>query len=395
MAKKQKLVALIIGCILIIPNVYWIVLAESMGDSFMHMTMQSIFFNVVFTLFVLIALNIFLKRFSVRLTLSSQELIVVYIMVNIASAIAGHGTMQVLIPLIVHPFWYATPENDWANLFHDFIPSWLSVRNMSVLQDFYKGSSSFYTLENVRAWTIPILTWSGFIFVFVFVMLCINSILRKRWTETEKLSYPMVQLPFSMSVKKAKFFSNRILWLGFAIPAFINIINGLHYIYPSVPYINVKLHDIGRYFTERPWNAIGWIPVSFYPFIIGLGFFIPVDLCFSLWFFFLFWKGQSVLWQSIGLPSSFASGVGGMHSSEVQQASGALIGICVVSLWSGRKYLKDVFLRILSRQDHHKTKSQELMSYRSAFLGLILGSLFILYFCYVAGIIAQVTIYIR
>jgi len=192
-----------------------------------------------------------------------------------------------------------------------------------------------------------------------------------------------VQLPFSMSTEKLKFFSNKILWLGFAIPAVIGMINGLHFIYPAVPYIHVKLYNLGGFFTEKPWNAIGWLPVSFYPFIIGLGFFIPVDLCFSLWFFFLFWKAQAVLWQSIGLQT-YASGASG-HSSVVQQASGALIGICVVSLWSSRKYLKAVFLSILGRRDNGDTKSQELMSYGAAFLGLILGGLALLYFCYVAG----------
>ncbi len=114
---KGGLVSFLIACLLIIPNVYWIVLAESMDFS-IHITMQSIFFNSLLSILLLILINIVLKRFSVNLQLSSQQLIVIY-------AVAGPGTLQVLIPLLTHAFWYSTPENDWANLFHSFIPSFL------------------------------------------------------------------------------------------------------------------------------------------------------------------------------------------------------------------------------------------------------------------------------
>ena len=379
---KKSFVSLTIGCILIIPNVYWIVLAESMDFS-IHITMQSIFFNSVLSVLFLILISIVLNRFSANLQLGSQQLIVIYIMINIGSAVAGHGTLQVLIPLLTHAFWYSTSENDWANLFHRFIPSWLSVQDQTVLQGFYQGFSSFYTNENVGEWVVPILSWTGFTFVFAFVMLCINSIMRRKWVEMEKLRYPMAYLPYSMAVERQNLLSNRILWVGFAIPAAINIMNGLHYILPSIPYVHIKLTDMSRFFVQEPWNAIGWTPVSFYPFIIGLGFFIPVDLCFSLWFFFLFWKGQRILWQSIGLLT-YASGSSG-HSGVVQQASGALIGICVISLWSSRKYLKAVLLDIFGQRSQNSSGSQELISHRLAFAGLTLGSLILLFFCYLTG----------
>ena len=39
--------------------------------------------------------------------------------------------------------------------------------------------------------------------------------------------------------------------------------------------VNVKLNDLGVNFTTHPWNAMGWFPVSFYPFILGLAYFLP------------------------------------------------------------------------------------------------------------------------
>ena len=46
----------------------------------------------------------------------------------------------------------------------------------------------------------------------------------------------------------------------------------------------------GTALIEKPWNAIGTLPMRFYPFLIGLSFLIPLDLTFSTWFFFLLRK---------------------------------------------------------------------------------------------------------
>ncbi len=43
------------------------------------------------------------------------------------------------------------------------------------------------------------------------------------------------------------------------------MLNGISFLYPQVPNIPVKQHNIGQYFTEHPWNVIGWMPVTFYP----------------------------------------------------------------------------------------------------------------------------------
>ena len=39
-----------------------------------------------------------------------------------------------------------------------------------------------------------------------------------------------------------------------------------------LPGINVGITDLKPYFVAKPWNAIDWLPVTFYPLAIGLGF---------------------------------------------------------------------------------------------------------------------------
>ena len=57
--------------------------------------------------------------------------------------------------------------------------------------------------------------------------------------------------------------------------------------------------------------------------------------------------------------------------------------MCVVALWSARKYLIAVFRHVIG--GGQLDESGELMSYRSAFLGLLIGSAFVIIFCHLAG----------
>ena len=65
-------------------------------------------------------------------------------MLSLTSAIQSFQMMQTLPPVMEHPFTFATPENDWENLFAKYIPSWLSVSNKSLLQPYYVGESTLY-----------------------------------------------------------------------------------------------------------------------------------------------------------------------------------------------------------------------------------------------------------
>ena len=67
------------------------------------------------------------------------------------------------------------------------------------------------------------------------------------------------------------------MWLGFGIISVIVTVNILNSLYPSVPYIPIKRQDIHQHLTHRPWNAMGGVRISFYPFVIGISFLIPLE----------------------------------------------------------------------------------------------------------------------
>ena len=191
------------------------------------------------------------------------------------------------------------------------------------------------------------------------MLLCINVILRKQWIENERLAYPIIQIPLEMTDLRTGFFRNRMMWIGFTVAGMISLLNGLNFLYPSVPRIPIKEpnYDLGVYFNEEPWNAIGTLPLRFYPFLIGLSFLIPLDLTFSTWFFFLFRKlerlvGAMVGWSTIPQYPFFG-----------EQATGAMIGLCVTALYLGRRHFAEVFRKVIGLQST-LDDSNEPMRYR-------------------------------
>ena len=152
---------------------------------------MSLFFNAVFFVFTITLLNLLVRRIKREWALTHGELLVIYVMLCMASAIASHDHTQVLIPMIGHVFWYDTPENEWRELLHRYMPTWGTVQDKHILEGFYEGQTTFYRIEVLQAWLGPALWWTSFIVVLVFVMLCINVVLRKQWTEREKLAYPI------------------------------------------------------------------------------------------------------------------------------------------------------------------------------------------------------------
>ena len=95
----------------------------------------------------------------------------------------------------------------------------------------------------------------------------------------------------------------------------------------------IKLTNVGNVFTDKPWDVLRGMRISMYPFAIGLAFFLPLDLSFSCWFFFVFRMMEQVFGRAVGLR-------GFPYFSE--QASGAWFTLGFVAIWTMRKYLIEI-----------------------------------------------------
>jgi hypothetical protein len=361
--------AIILGLILAVINVYWIAIMSELWYSLF--TLVNPFSNAIFTLSLLLLINFIIARFAKIILLSQAELLVIYIMVSVASTISGATMMTSLMATMAHPFWFASPENEWQQLFWQYIPSWFTVSDISILEGYYVGNINFNRLEYIKSWAIPIITWSGFIFVLFFSLFCISSILRKQWMENEKLSYPITQLPVTMVLDR-NFFRSKLMWIGFSIVAFTRLLYGFHDFIPSIPAFPYG-YRLDQFFTERPWNAIGYTWMSFNFAIVGLTYFMPLDLSFSCWFFFWLTRGERVIGSLAGWQNLYLN----------ERASGAWIGICLLTLWASRRHLIQLSKHIFGRLP--MDESNEVMSHKTAITLFILCFIILVLFCYFAG----------
>ena len=369
----------LLGILLLPPNALWVLYMEHIGAHGPIPSTISLFFNVVFILFFLALANLAVHKLRPQWALNQGELIIVYVMLAMGTSLAGLDGMQVLISVMTHGFWFANPENQWDQLLAN-APPWLVVSDPQVLYDYYNGASTLYQWDHIYAWLAPALWWTGFIVVLVFVMICLSVLVRAQWADRERLTFPIIQLPLAITEPHTSLWRNPLLWIGFAAAGSIDLINGLHYLFPNVPYLaiaptfdNYAANDLMKYVTDMPWKAIGWLPVTLYPAVIGIAFLVPLDLLFSCVFFFFWWKAMLVLSAALGFSQGYAEEMSkSVFPYMNEQMFGGYLAIAFAPILVGRRYFQHVWKRIIGRASE-ADDSREGMSYRTAFIGVVVG----------------------
>jgi len=356
-------------------NVYLVVQWETVWGT-QYPTTMSIFFNVVFCLFLVAGLNALFRRLAPRRAFQPAELLTFYAVLTLAVCVSGHDFSQGLFCALGVAHRYATPENEWQTLFGQHLSNWLTVNDDRVLNGFFEGSSTLLDPKHLRGWAMPAFWWTTFLTVVVFVMLCLNALVRRQWIEHEKLAYPLVELPDEIAQEEAsRFFRNRLLWAGFGLAAGMDLLNGINVYLPSVPAIPMR-YDLGSHFRERPWNSMNGLVIYTTPYAVGLAFPIPLELLSSLVLFFAIWKlerlfGAVAGWNLPGYPF------------EDQQLLGGYLAIAVFVVWQGRRWLLTT-ARSAVRGDT-SADAGEPMGYRLAILGAMGGFAFLVFFLNRAG----------
>lgn len=327
---------------------------------------------VVLTL-VLVLVNIPLRRWAPRWTLTEGELIVFYGMQAVMCAMASEWTDN------IHPYIYSYglfPHRDTQSYVLPYISDWLFFKSPhGPLEGFALGGrSTAYFWAHLGPWWPKIFAWTLIAGLAAFSMLCINALMIDQWTDRERLAFPLVQLPLAITQGggNSPFWRDRFMW-GFFLPMFaIDMLNGFAYLNPALPSIKVRfLGDVSQWTSSPPWNQIGWTPIGIFPFIAAIGIFMPTDMLFSLIFFFIARKGQQVLAASLGYAQGTFGGGGLVPSAPYfsEQSWGAFLGLFAGALWAARPYLKEVWGQVLRGQP----RATDHVPARIAFGGLCLS----------------------
>jgi hypothetical protein len=325
--------ALAVAFLLIPFNLAWVLQLEVI-QFVSWPTILSVPVNALSLLVLLVAVNRGLAALFPRLALRQGELVLVYTLLCLSSALGGTDFLQVLASMMGYPFFFATPENRWQELFLSLLPPTLTVPDKNALRGFYYGDSSLYRPDHLRAWLLPCGLWLGFVLSLVLAMLCLCALLRRRWSEEERLSYPLIWCPLQVTEEGGKLWRSGMFWWGMGIAIALSLAQGLNTIFPSFPRLPLRGRwDWGQLIPQRPWNALGVMPFGLYPFAVGLGIFMPLDLSFSCWFFYLVHRLERVMVAALGWD------VDPRVPYFPEQATATWVALCLFLLWRAKTSL--------------------------------------------------------
>ena len=203
----------------IVFNYYWI--------GFNPSSPGALFFFFILTFVVNAIVGLVSRNFE----LSKADLVMIYCMLLMSVTVPTWGLMFFLIGTLVYPFYYATPENNYAELFYDFIPAWMVPQDFQAIKDYYEGLPEGAAIP-WGVWVEPMGWWLALIVAMSLMLICLSAILHRQWSVHERLAYPMVQLPQNMIERDgdallAPFFKSGTMWLGFFVPFTLLSLNAL------------------------------------------------------------------------------------------------------------------------------------------------------------------------
>ena len=327
--------------------------------------------------------------------LSRNEILTVYISCLFSCLAPGHGAENVFVVNLIGPFYYATRENKYLDFMAPYLQPWMTPAldsagggytqaRQAVVEGWFINSASGQVPWG--AWLVPLLVWGSAIALMYWMMACLSTMIRKQWAQNEALAFPLLRLPLELTEDVDKsggalgggFFRNGLMWLGFGVAVFIQLLRGLNGYFPDVPTFPLDINT-GQLFTEAPWNQIGNTPVVVWPVIVGISYLLTAEISFSFWFFYWFIKFQIIGayllgYPSAGLPQPIGA-IGGASKATFTfyQQIGCYLAYVGIILYTGREHLKHIALRGLGRRRADAEESEEAMSYPLAFWGFILS----------------------
>ena len=358
--------------------IHWaeLVLGGERGHSALANT--SIPVGAFFALTVVLACNAGVRLAFPRHALTQRELILVYILCASATVITSSGGVHFLVPTLTAPWYFATPENRWAE-FQGYIPRWFSPHDPAQIRPFYEGQAAVPW----GAWAPGLMAWFFFSLTFGVVTLCLCAIVRRQWVRHEKLTFPTVYVPLYTTSGRA-FWLNRLVWVGFAIPFLIGTLNTLNLNFPALPKLEVRSIDLSPALAGRPWNYLQPLSLSFYPFVTGIAYLLSLEVTFSSVFFFWFAKLQQLVGGTTGWNQWGSGQVFSKFPFLEHQGAGAFVAFAFLSLWAGRAHYGALLRRALARRQAPREGADAGDSPLPVW-GLVLGLVLLLIFCLSAG----------
>ena len=348
--------------------------------------------GAIFLFFLLTAIvNPVVKIFKQSWGFTRAELIVIYVMMIVASAIPTWGFTANLVAMLPSIFYYATPENNWSELLHPYVIYWMVPHDADAIKYFFEGLPKGESIPWGH-WLVPMAAWCSFIMAIYLMMITIMVLLRRQWVDHDRLTFPLLQLPVDMveegegGSRFSPFVKKPLMWLGFSIPFILFSTSALNHYFPFIPAVQLRNSlSLFNHALNLQTN------VNFVA--MGLAYFLSLDVGMSIWLFHLLTKVQMTTENILGysLPGRRDLFMEGSMSVSYQ-GMGAMLVLVLYGLWTSRGYLRSVAHEIFYGSSE-LDDADEILSYRAAALILVLASVYAVGWLCLSGIPLLVTLF--
>lgn len=357
---------LVIGFALLPFTTYWAV-------EIVLSVIFSLLIPPVAALMAVALLNAIGRKVFGRWYLETPDLVVIFTILFVGTAMASEW-MNVVAPLW-HSFGlYADQNETYRTRVIPHLADWLFFRTAEPIREYGIGGYPFpYALTKLGVWLPIFLGWLGLFGSAAMAMLCINTLMRRLWTQQERLAFPIIQVPMLLCQPQSPLWRSRYLWGAFLVMVLIDTINALNMFFPWIPPIKTRfLAHLNDYLHSPPWNQTGWIPVGLFPYMSAIGVFVPNDLLFSSVLFYFVRKLMQVATAAMGYEQGVFGGGYLVPQPPYfsEQSWGAFLGLFVSVAWASRGYLKEIWREI---RTGYNPEAGYALSARWAFIGLIVS----------------------
>lgn len=333
-----------------------------------------------FCFVVIFLANALVRRWRERWVLAPGELATIVIMGLAATGIPTF-IVGTLLAIISSPYYGATPENDWAGNIHPYLPEWIIPHDNSgdAMRWFYEGLPKGQAIP-FEVWIGPLFWMLSLILTVYFVCFCMVVLFRRQWAVHERLVFPLMEMPRLLIDDGGRpLLRSKGFWCGVAIPLGMILFNLIGSFYIGFPKIDFDQAVTLQFSRDFPTISL----LLYFP-VIGFMYLVSTSVSFSILFFYLIAVVQEGVTNRIGYdvtrPDAF---VWGMQSLS-WQAWGGFVAMVMVSLWMARRHLGEVWRQVF-RGQRIIDDSEEMVSYRTAVYGFLIGLGYILGWLWKSG----------
>jgi len=327
----------------------------------------------------LLAVNPLLARARKRWAFSGGELAVSMALTLCACCIPSAGLMESFPDVVMMPHSFARTEAGWqaenvigmapARMLPDVSAD--PDRALNGYVQGLPGAGGGIASGNVpwSAWTRTLAFWLPLVLAMCAAVVGVSVVVHRQWSDHEKLPYPIATFTDSLLPREGTphILRSRLFWAGCGAACFVHLVNYAFAWWPQsvVPLPqSVDLTSLNELVPSIVRGG-GWslLRPTLYFTVVGLSFFLPTDLSFSLG------VGPYVFYYLAGVLAGFGASMGGggyeVNLRRSLQA-GAYAGMLVLILYTGRRFYASVLRAAVGMKPYDPVAAREVWGARAA-----------------------------